>query len=239
MNKVMLMVMMILLSVGIASAYVYQETADSYSYNNTGNWFDAPTRFQDGINVNGWNSGFNTYSTSGLGCFWINYTLPSGKEVGYWQIYGTVLQNVSLWNGCKARNPVQLKVCSDANFGSGNGTYWYCYDGIDFLEVTRQGDRGLTEEAIWWQDAPTTTTTTSTTTTTVAVTTTTLAVSGVGNLGIKDVLSETGQGIGTFSEAIRMPLGKLLMFLALIGGVIALITGIIFAIKTVVTKHIK
>jgi hypothetical protein len=57
-------------------------------------------------------------------------------------------------------------------------------------------------------------------------------------LGVCDVLSETGEGIGVFSEAIRLPLGKLLMFLAIIGGVIALIMGIVFVIKRVVTKHI-
>lgn len=48
-----------------------------------------------------------------------------------------------------------------------------------------------------------------------------------------------GHGIGTFSDAIRMPLGKLLMFLALIGGIVALIMGIIFAIKNVAIKYMK
>ena len=56
-------------------------------------------------------------------------------------------------------------------------------------------------------------------------------------LGVCDVLSETGQGIGDFSDNVRLPLGKFLMYLAIIGGVIALILGIVYAIKRLATKY--
>ena len=56
-------------------------------------------------------------------------------------------------------------------------------------------------------------------------------------LGVCDVLSETGQGIGDFTEAIRLPLGRFLMYLAIIGAVVGLILGIVYAIKKLSTKY--
>jgi hypothetical protein len=57
--------------------------------------------------------------------------------------------------------------------------------------------------------------------------------------GFAPVLSETGEGIGSLVNAIRMPFGKFVLFLAIIGAVVALILGIVYAIKTVATKYLK
>ena len=56
--------------------------------------------------------------------------------------------------------------------------------------------------------------------------------------GIQDVLSETGNGIGVMINAIRLPVGQFALFLSIIGGVVALILGLVFAIKTLAGKHI-
>lgn len=56
------------------------------------------------------------------------------------------------------------------------------------------------------------------------------------DLEVCDLLSETGNGIGVFVEAIRSPLGKFILFLAIIGAVVGLIVGIVFLIKKVSTK---
>lgn len=58
------------------------------------------------------------------------------------------------------------------------------------------------------------------------------------NFGIQDTLSETGNGIGVMINAIRLPVGQFALFLSIIGGVVALILGLVFAIKTLAGKHI-
>ena len=57
-------------------------------------------------------------------------------------------------------------------------------------------------------------------------------------LGVCDVLSETGNGIGVMVDAIRLPVGQFALFLAIIGAVVALILGLVFAIKKLSTKHL-
>jgi len=59
------------------------------------------------------------------------------------------------------------------------------------------------------------------------------------SLGLCDTLTEVGIGVGNFAEETRLPLGKFIMFLALIGAVIALIVGIIFVIKHSIAKHLE
>lgn len=59
------------------------------------------------------------------------------------------------------------------------------------------------------------------------------------SLDLCATLSETGSGIGEMVETIRLPVGKFILFLAVIGAVVALVLGIVFAIKTVATKHLK
>lgn len=58
------------------------------------------------------------------------------------------------------------------------------------------------------------------------------------NLGIRDTLSETGNGIGVMINAIRLPIGQFTLFLAIVGAVVALITGLVFAIKKITSKHL-
>jgi Na+/melibiose symporter-like transporter len=57
-------------------------------------------------------------------------------------------------------------------------------------------------------------------------------------LGVCDVLSETGNGIGVLVEALRLPLGKFIMFLAIISAVVALVLALVYTIKKVSTKHL-
>lgn len=57
-------------------------------------------------------------------------------------------------------------------------------------------------------------------------------------LGVCDVLSETGTGIGDMVDALRLPVGQFVLFLAIIGAVVALILGIVFAIRRLATKHL-
>jgi hypothetical protein len=54
--------------------------------------------------------------------------------------------------------------------------------------------------------------------------------------GIYSVLSETGNGIGTMVDAIKLPVGRFALFLGIIGGVVVLIAGLVFAIKTMFKK---
>ncbi len=56
-------------------------------------------------------------------------------------------------------------------------------------------------------------------------------------LEICDMLSETGAGIGEFAENSRQPLGKFILFLAIIGAIVALVLGIVYVIKKSITKH--
>jgi len=54
-------------------------------------------------------------------------------------------------------------------------------------------------------------------------------------LEICDLLSETGTGIGEFAEGARQPLGKFILFLALIGAIVGLVVAVIFVIKKSLT----
>lgn len=51
------------------------------------------------------------------------------------------------------------------------------------------------------------------------------------NLGIRDTLSEAGNGIGILLTAITNPLGSLIFYIGMIGGMIALLVGIVFTIR--------
>ena len=57
-------------------------------------------------------------------------------------------------------------------------------------------------------------------------------------LGVCDVLDETGNGIGVMVDALRLPVGQFVLFLAIIGAVVALILGIVFAVRKLATKHL-
>ena len=57
-------------------------------------------------------------------------------------------------------------------------------------------------------------------------------------LGVCDVLSETGNGIGVMVDALRTPVGQFILFLSIIGAVVALILGIVYAIRRIATKHL-
>jgi len=57
-------------------------------------------------------------------------------------------------------------------------------------------------------------------------------------LGVCDVLSETGNGIGVMVDALRTPVGQFILFLSIIGAVVALILGIVYAIRRVTTKNL-
>lgn len=52
-------------------------------------------------------------------------------------------------------------------------------------------------------------------------------------LGVYDTLSESGNGIGVFLNAITHPLGGLIFYISIIGGVIALLGALIFIIRKV------
>jgi len=56
--------------------------------------------------------------------------------------------------------------------------------------------------------------------------------------GVCATLQEVGEGIGGMTDAMRLPLGKFILFLAIIGAVVALILGIVYAIKGIVTKNL-
>jgi len=58
------------------------------------------------------------------------------------------------------------------------------------------------------------------------------------DLGVCDVLSESGTGLGIFMEAIRSPLVKFLVVLAIIGAVVALVLGISVGIKKMIGKKL-
>lgn len=60
---------------------------------------------------------------------------------------------------------------------------------------------------------------------------------GNDSLGVCSVLEESGTGLGIFLEAIRNPVVKIVIVLGIIGGVLALIVGIVYMIKHAVTKH--
>jgi hypothetical protein len=57
--------------------------------------------------------------------------------------------------------------------------------------------------------------------------------------GLASVLGETGTGIGSLVNAIRMPFGKFVLFLAVTTALIALVFGVLFAFKILATKHLK
>lgn len=67
--------------------------------------------------------------------------------------------------------------------------------------------------------------------TTPVVTTETASV-----LGIQDTLEETGIGIGKMLNAIRQPIGIFVMFLAVIGGIVALVLGVTHAIRRTIGR---
>lgn len=56
--------------------------------------------------------------------------------------------------------------------------------------------------------------------------------------GIYDTLSETGTGIGSMVDNLRLPVGQFILFLAVIGGVVALILGIVFAVRKMTGKYL-
>ncbi len=58
-------------------------------------------------------------------------------------------------------------------------------------------------------------------------------------LEICDMLSETGNGIGEFAEGSRQPLGKFILFLAIIGAIVALVLGVVYAIKKSIGKNMN
>lgn len=49
--------------------------------------------------------------------------------------------------------------------------------------------------------------------------------------------SETGTGIGELVDTIRLPVGKFILVLAIIGAIVTLVLGIVFAIKRIATKN--
>lgn len=56
--------------------------------------------------------------------------------------------------------------------------------------------------------------------------------------GIYDTLSETGLGIGRMVDTLRLPVGQFILFMAIIGGVVSLILGIVYAIRKLAGKHL-
>lgn len=54
---------------------------------------------------------------------------------------------------------------------------------------------------------------------------------------VEAILTETGTGIGVVMDRMRLPVGQFILFLAIIGGVVALILGIVFAIKQSLNKN--
>jgi len=58
-------------------------------------------------------------------------------------------------------------------------------------------------------------------------------------LGVCSILEETGSGIGAFADGLLSGGGliKLLLVLAIIGGVVALFFAIVYVIKHAVTGH--
>jgi len=59
-----------------------------------------------------------------------------------------------------------------------------------------------------------------------------------GCFGIQTTLSETGNGIGVMVDALRTPVGQFILFLSIIGAVVALILGIVYAVKNSITKNL-
>lgn len=54
--------------------------------------------------------------------------------------------------------------------------------------------------------------------------------------GICDLLYEMGNGTSIFIDTITSPLGLFLLFLAIIGSIIALLLGIVHFIRKIISK---
>jgi hypothetical protein len=60
------------------------------------------------------------------------------------------------------------------------------------------------------------------------------------NMGIKDTLNETGQGIAQFSDSAGYPIGRMFLFFTLVLTIAGMVAGIIGGtILTIITKHLR
>jgi len=56
--------------------------------------------------------------------------------------------------------------------------------------------------------------------------------------GISPALTETGQGTAEMVDQVRLPVGNFLLFFGIIGAIIGLVAGLIFAIKGIMNKRL-
>jgi hypothetical protein len=152
---ILMMFMFVFLIFSVSATTVYQETADSWGYNNTwsGHSINTPDKAVD-ENYSTYASGFTTNGDS----IFFNYTIPVGAEQAttLWQTKdGLFKQNLtvplSCWNAFGTI--ISLKASLYFPLPFGGTTTWDCFNGSTWQNIYSNSGSGVLrifEEAMFW-----------------------------------------------------------------------------------------
>lgn len=239
--------------VDLGDGLLYQETADSFSYDGT---FASPetTNADDG--------NYDTASTLQVGNnYYFNYTIPEDAYSFTWSVKDD--QSYFATNGTGVTNSTypefypcwnstgEGKILLQVNYQSDASLFYYCFNGLIWQDTTviatSSGASTLYEQAGFWQTYVCEYNTVQCFGDEVGV------CDGYGWInqtcpygcggdsphclgGIEAITTDAGDGLGALLSMIAMPIGNFVMLLGVIAGILAIVYGVAFTIKSVFSR---